>query len=367
MNKIPFVDLKAQYSEIKEEVNIAINNILDNTSFIMGKPVEEFENAFAAYCNAKNCIGVSSGTSALYIALKAIGIKEGDEVIVPSHTFIATAEAALELNAKVIFAEVDKETFTIDPNSIKEKITNNTKAIIPVHLYGQPCNMDPIIEIAKEHNLTIIEDCAQSHGAEYKGKKVPISTVGCFSFYPGKNLGAYGDAGAIVTNDEEIAEKARMLINHGRKKGDKYIHTILGTNHRIDALQAAILNVKLKHIDSWNEKRRNNAKIYNNLLKDTLPIPKEEEYAKHVYHLYVIKAKNRDKLRDFLKEKGISSGIHYPIPLHLQPALKDTENNLNITEDICKNIVSLPMFPELTEEQINYIAETIKEGIKNDI
>ncbi len=363
--KIPFVDLKAQYSSIKEEIDPVIKEILDNTNFIMGQPVEQFEKEFASYCNAKNCIGLSSGTSSLLVALKAAGIQQGDEVITTPHTFIATTEAITELNAKVKFVDIDKETYTINPELIEKAITEKTKAIIPVHLYGQSADMDPIINIAEKHNLTIIEDCAQAHGAEYKGKKVPVSSIGCFSFYPGKNLGAYGDAGAIITNDNEIAEKAAIIRDHGRKKGDKYIHTITGSNYRLDALQAAILRVKLKHLDEWTERRRNNAKTYNDLLKDIVTIPKEAEYAKHVYHLYVIRVKERDRLKTFLKEKGISTGIHYPTPLHLQPALKSLkykEGDFPITETTSKEILSLPMFPELTQEQIEHITQMINGG-----
>ncbi len=366
---IPFVDLKAQYNSIKEEIDVAIKNVLDNTAFIMGENVKNFEKEFASYCNAKNCIGVSSGTSALLIALKAAGIQQGDEVITTPHTFIATTEAITELNAKVKFADIDKETYTINPELIEKAITEKTKAIIPVHLYGQSADMDPIINIAEKHNLTIIEDCAQAHGAEYKGKKVPISKIGCFSFYPGKNLGAYGDAGAIVTNDDGIAEKARMLRDHGRKKGDKYIHTITGSNYRLDALQAAILRVKLKHLDEWTERRRNNAKTYNDLLKDIVVTPKEAEYAKHVYHLYVIRVKKRDETQTFLKEKGISTGIHYPKPLHLQPAYKNMgykEGDFPVTENISKDTLSLPMFPELSQEQISYIVDKINSCMKKE-
>ncbi len=365
MNKIPFVDLKAQYREIKEEIDDAVKDVLDNTAFIMGERVSNFEDRFAEYCNAKSCIGVSSGTSALLVALKAAGIKQGDEVITTPNTFIATTEAISELNAKVVFADIDRETYTIDPEKIKEKVTEKTKAIIPVHLYGQPADMDPIKEIAQENDLAIVEDCAQSHGAEYKGRKVPVSQIGCFSFYPGKNLGAYGDAGAIVTNDSEFAERAAMIRDHGRKKGEKYTHTIIGSNYRIDALQAAILNVKLKHLDEWIAKRRKNAQLYNDLLKDEVATPKEPEYSKHVYHLYVIRTKNRDNLQSQLKENQISTGIHYPIPLHLQPAYQDLhykEGDFRDTEESTKEILSLPMYPELTEEQIKFIAEKIKEA-----
>jgi len=368
MNNIPFVGLKAQYNSIKGEIDAAIKLTLDNTSFIMGETLRNFEKEFASYCNSKHCVGVSSGTSALSIALRAAGIKQGDEIITTPHTFIATVEAIEELNAKVKFVDIDEETYTLNPDKIKEEINEKTKAILPVHLYGQPANMSPIKEIAEENNLVVIEDCAQVHGSEYKGKKVPVSKIGCFSFYPGKNLGAYGDAGAIVTNDDDIKEKAEMLINHGRMKGEKYTHEIVGFNHRLDTLQASILSAKLKYLDEWTSKRRTNAKLYNGLLEGSVIVPKEAEYSKHVYHLYVVRVKNRDKLINFLKEKGISTGIHYPLPLHLQPSLQNLgykEGNFPITEAISKEILSLPMFPELSEEEIRYIAKMIKEGMEN--
>ncbi len=363
MNKIPLVDLKTQYNSIKGEIDAAIKLTLDNTSFIMGMALRDFEKEFTSYCNSRHCIGVGSGTSALSIALKAAGIKQGDEVITSPHTFIATAEAASELNAKVRFVDIDEETYTIDPHKIEEEISRETKAIIPVHLYGQPADMSHINEITEENNLAVIEDCAQAHGAEYKRKKVPINKIGCFSFYPSKNLGAYGDAGAIITNDERIKEKAEMLINHGRRKGGKYTHEIIGFNHGLDTLQASILRAKLKHLDEWISKRRSNAKLYNDLLGEKVIVPKEAEYSKHVYHLYVVRVKNRDKLISFLKEKGISTGIHYPLPLHLQPALQSLgykKGSFPITEKISKEVLSLPMFPELSEEEIGYISGEVK-------
>jgi len=363
VNKIPLVDLKAQYNSMKGEIDAAINLTLDSSSFIRGEALKNFEKEFASYCNSRHCIGVSSGTSALSIALRAAGIKKGDEVITSPHTFIATAEAAAELNAKVRFADIDGETYTIDPHKIKEEISKKTKAIIPVHLYGQPADMSHINEIAEENNLVVIEDCAQAHGAEYKGKKVPVNKIGCFSFYPSKNLGAYGDAGAIITNDDAIKEKAEMLVNHGRRKEEKYTHEIIGFNNGLDTLQASILRAKLKHLDEWISKRRDNAKLYNDLLGDEVVVPKEAEYSKHVYHLYVVRVKNRDKLMSFLKEKRISTGIHYPLPLHLQPALQSLDykkRSFPITETISKEVLSLPMFPELNREYIEYISGEVK-------
>lgn len=361
MNKIQFVDLKVQYKSIKEEMDKAIHEVLDNTDFIMGKNVDNFEKAFATFCNAKFCIGVSNGTTALELALRAAGIGPGDEVITVPNTFIATSEAITAVGASIKFIDVDPKTFSMEPTNIK--ISKKTKAILPVHLYGQPADMDPIIDIASKHKLIVIEDCAQAHGAEYKGKRVPVSTIGCFSFFPGKNLGAYGDAGAIVTNDSDIASKAAMLRNHGREKGEKYLSAIEGTNHRIDALQARILSVKLKYLDEWTLKRRKNALLYNKLLKGVIT-PYEAEYAKHVYHLYVIRTKKRDELKKYLESNGISCGIHYPVPLHLQPAYSRLglgKGSFSVTEKAAEEILSLPMFPELSEEEISYIAEKVNE------
>ena len=362
---IPFVDLKAQYDSIKDEIDEAIQNVLNTTSFIMGEELKKFEEEFAQFCDVKYAIGVANGSDALILALKACGIGKGDEVITVPHTFIATTEAISNVGGKVVFVDIDPKTFTIDVSKIEEKITGKTKAIIPVHLYGQPADMDPIIELAKKHNLKIIEDAAQAHGAEYKGKKVgSIGEVGCFSFYPGKNLGAYGDAGMVTTDNDEIAEKVKLLRNHGRIT-KKYEHEIEGYSSRLDNLQAAILRVKLRHLNKWNESRRENAKKYNELLNNIggITTPYEADYAKHVYHLYVIKTEGRDKLREELKFKGISTGIHYPIPLHLQPAynyLGYKRGDFSVTEEYSQKILSLPMFAELTDDQIEEIVDIIK-------
>ncbi|MHC2995807.1 MAG: DegT/DnrJ/EryC1/StrS family aminotransferase [Candidatus Atribacteria bacterium] len=362
---IPFVDLKAQYNSIKDEIDEAIQNVLNNTSFIMGNELKKFEVEFARFCDVKYAVGVANGSDALFLALRACGIGEGDEVITVPHTFISTSEAISNVGGKVVFVDIDPKTYTIDVSKIEEKINEKTKAIIPVHLYGQPADMDPIMKLAKKHNLKIIEDAAQAHGAEYKGKKVgSIGDVACFSFYPGKNLGAYGDAGMVVTNNDEIAEKIKLLRNHGRIT-KKYEHEIEGYSSRLDNLQAAILRVKLRHLDIWNESRRRNAKKYNELLSSISGIiaPYEADYAKHIYHLYVIRAEGRDELREELKSKGIATGIHYPIPLHLQPAynyLGYKEGDFPITERCSQKILSLPMFAELTGEQIDKIVELIK-------
>jgi len=361
---IPFVDLKAQYDSIKDEMDEAIQRVLNTTSFIMGEELIKFEKEFALFCNAKYAIGVANGSDALILALRACGIGEDDEVITVPHTFIATTEAITHVGGKVVFVDIDPKTYIIDVSKIEEKINEKTKAIIPVHLYGQPADMDPIIELAKKYNLKAIEDAAQAHGAEYKGKKVgSIGDVACFSFYPGKNLGAYGDAGMITTNSEEIAKKVKLLRNHGRIT-KKYEHEIEGYSSRLDNLQAAILRVKLKYLNNWNDSRRDNAKKYNELLNNTAGIitPYEADYAKHVYHLYVIRTEDRDKLREELKSKGVATGIHYPIPLHLQPAysyLGYKKGDFPVTDKFSQKILSLPMYAELRENQIMEIVKSI--------
>lgn len=364
--KIPLVNLKAQHNAIKGEMDAVIADIVENSAFIGGKYLKEFESNFASYCGAKHCVGTASGTSALYLALKASGIKEGDEIITTPYTFIATVGAITDCGAKVKFADVDQD-YLIDTNKIKSLITDKTKAIVPVHLYGQHANMDRIFEIAKENNLLVIEDAAQAHGAEYNGKKSPLQGTCIYSFYPAKNLGAIGDAGCIVTNDDEVAEKARLLLNHGRST--KYEHRVHGSNYRLDALQAAILNIKLKYLDKWVAQRRKNAQIYNNLLNNIVTTPKEKPYNKHAYHLYVIRTKNRDKLREFLSKHEIDSGVHYPIPLHLQPVyqyLGHKQGDFPLSEEFSNEVLSLPMCPELTEEQISFICEKIKEFSQNE-
>ena len=312
--KIPFVDLNAQYYSIKEEIDEAISSVIQDSAFIGGQYAKKFEQNFANYIGVKNSIGVGNGTDALYIALKALEISEGDEVITVANTFIATPEAITMTGASVVFVDCDKETFNIDVDKINNTISPKTRAIIPVHLYGQPADMDRIKNIAKKRNLYVVEDAAQAHGAEYKGLRVgTISDIACFSFFPGKNLGAYGDAGAIVTNNDGLARKARMFANHGRLK--KYNHEFEGTNSRLDGLQAAILDVKLKYLDKWIERRRTIAKMYDAALKDIVITPCVLPDVKHVYHLYVIRIKNRDMVKELLAEKGIATGIDYPIPL----------------------------------------------------
>jgi dTDP-4-amino-4,6-dideoxygalactose transaminase len=362
---IQLVDLKAQYLTIKEEVDAVISDVLTKTAFIGGAYVKDFEDAFAAFCGAKYCVGVANGTDALFVTIKCMGIGSGDEVIVPANTFIATAEAVTQAGARVVFADIDPKTYNIDAAKLEGKITKKTKAIIPVHLYGQPADMDAILALAKKYNLKIIEDSAQAHGAAYKGRTIgSMGDAACFSFYPGKNLGAYGDAGAVVTNDQGLANEVRMFANHGRL--DKYDHKLEGVNSRLDALQAAILGVKLKHLAAWSEARRTNAYAYNRLLEGAgVVTPYEIDGVKAVYHLYVIRVpkEQRAKLQAHLQEKGISTGIHYPIALPNLKAyayLNHTGADFPEATKASQEILSLPMYPELKDGDIQYISEAIK-------
>jgi dTDP-4-amino-4,6-dideoxygalactose transaminase len=367
--QIPLVDLKRQYESIKDEIDEAIFKVINKADFILGDELKLFEEEFASYCQVKYAVGVSSGTAALYLALRASGVERGDEVITTPNTFIGTTEAITQAGAKPVFVDVDELTYNIDSAKIEEKVTERTKAIIPVHLYGQPADMDPINAIAKKYNLKVIEDACQAHGAEYKGKRTGgLADVACFSFYPGKNLGAYGEGGMVVTDDERIAEKVRLLRDHGRK--EKYEHIIEGFNYRMDTIQAAILRVKLRRLDEWNNTRRRLASIYNELLENVkgMITPKEADYAKHIYHLYVIRSKARDSLQKYLKSYGVSTGIHYPIPLHLQKAyqyLGYKEGDFPIVESYTKEALSLPIFPELEEEEIERVTQLIKEFNKD--
>jgi len=361
---IPFIDLKREYAEICEELTQAVQRVLKSGWFILGEEVKKFEEEFSKYNGTKYGIGVNSGSDALFLALKALGIGKGDEVITVSHTFISTVDAIARNGAKPVFIDIDPDTYCIDVAKIEERITNKTRAILPVHLYGHPADIEPIMEIAKKYNLFVIEDACQAHGAEYKGKKVgSIGDIGCFSFYPIKNLGAYGDGGMVVTNNEELAEKLRMLRNYGRPK--KYYHDFVGVNSRLDEIQAAILCVKLKYLDEWNKKRRRVAKLYREFLGNSnVFVPVEKEYAKHVYHLYVIRSEKRNALREHLQKEGVQTQIHYPIPIHKQKAYSNLGIvHFPITEKICDEILSLPMHPFLREDEISTIAEDIKNAI----
>ena len=371
---IPFLDLKSQYNSIKDEVNPAIQEVLDNTAYVLGAAVSNFEAEFAKAHNVKYCSGVSSGTDGNHTVLWALGIMRGDEVIVPANTFIATAWGATLCGAKPVFVDCDPVSYNIDPTKIEEAITPRTKAIVAVHLYGQPADMDAINKIAKKYNVHVVEDCAQAHLAEYKGLKVGSQgEAASFSFYPGKNLGAYGEAGAVVTNDENLAIKFKMIRDHGAKL--KYYHDTFGHNYRMEGIQGAVLGIKLKHLPEWTEKRRSVAEKYNRLLADIkeIKLPKEMPYAKHVYHLYVIRVGNgtddnlRDELAQYLKENGISTGLHYPIPLHLQKCFEDLgyrKGDFPVTEQLADTCLSLPMYPELTEKQIVKVADEIKSFFK---
>jgi len=359
---VPFVDLKIQYSQIKEEIQKEVNTIFDNTAFILGDVVKNFEKRFANYCNVKYCVAVGSGTAALQLSLLALGIGKGDEVITVANTFFATAEAISLVGAMPVFVDIDEKTYNIDVTKIDEKITKRTKAIIPVHLYGQPALMAAIQELAEYYNLHVIEDACQAHGAEIYNLKVgSMSDIAAFSFYPGKNLGAYGEGGAITTDNQEWAKKIQALRNHG--SDEKYIHNYIGLNSRMSGLQGAILGVKLKYLDNWLDLRIQHAKLYDKLLKNSeVIIPYKLEGTKHVYHLYVIRTKERDKLQNLLHLNGVATGIHYPIPIHLQKAYKHLNYKLGdfpITKKVSKEILSLPMYPELTDKQIEYVCSII--------
>jgi dTDP-4-amino-4,6-dideoxygalactose transaminase len=361
---IPMNDFRLQYSSIKEEVDKAISDVLESGWYILGENVRAFEKEFAAYCGAKFGVGVGNGLEALQLALLAYDVGDGDEVITVANTAVATALAISLTGAVPVFVDIDPETYAMDVTHIDEKITNKTKAILPVHLFGHPVDMDPLVEIAASNNLLVIEDACQAHGTEYKGKKAgTLGHAGCFSFYPTKNLGAYGDGGMIVTDNEKIAEKLYSLRNYGQKT--RYVHLLKGINSRLDEVQAAILRVKLKHLDEWNEKRREYARLYNQLLQETEAIcPIEKDYARHVYYLYVIRSRKRDKLQSFLEAKGITTLIHYPIPIHLQKAYEDLgikRGALPKTEKVADEILSLPIYPELKKNQIEEVTDSIKE------
>ncbi|MGD0995608.1 MAG: DegT/DnrJ/EryC1/StrS family aminotransferase [Candidatus Bathyarchaeia archaeon] len=361
---IPFVDLKSEYSEVGEEVSQCIQRVLKSGLFILGDELEKFEIEFSKYIGTKYGIGVNSGSDALLIALNALGVGKGDEVITVAHTFISTVDAITRNGAKPVFVDIDPETYTIDVTQVKSKISSKTKAILPVHLYGHPADMKPLMDIAAEYGLFVIEDACQAHGSEYQKTKLgAIGHVGCFSFYPTKNLGAYGDAGIITTNNQELAYKIKKTRNYGQSK--KYYHDFMGVNSRLDEMQAAILRTKLRYLDNWNEKRRKLAKLYSELLKNTAVVtPIEKEYAKHVYHLYVVRHKERDKLQQYLLNHGVQTLIHYPIPVHLQEAYK-INDKLPVTERICSEILSLPMFPWLRESEVEYISENVKQYFRS--
>jgi dTDP-4-amino-4,6-dideoxygalactose transaminase len=362
---IPLVDLRAQYESIKEEIDTAIAAVLRDTAFIGGRFVREFEDAFARYCGTTSCVGVANGTDALFVALRTVGVGPGDEVITAANSFIATSEAITMAGARAVFVDIDPKTYNIDVAQIAEKITPRTKAIVPVHLYGQPADMDPLLVLARKHGIRVIGDAAQAHGAFYKGQPVAkCADITCFSFYPGKNLGAYGDAGALVTDNDEWAANARMLANHGRTK--KYDHEFEGVNSRLDGLQAAVLSVKLRHLDEWTERRRTIANGYNQALRNAgVVTPSELENVKAVYHLYVVRVPDgrRDALQRRLKACGIHTGIHYPIALPFLNAYRSLGHRGSDFPESRKasgEILSMPMFPEMTAEQLECVTEQVR-------
>ena len=366
-SKIPFVDLATQYASIASEVNPAIQSVIESCAFILGPEVKKFEEEFAAFCDVQYAISVDSGTAAIELALRAFDIGPGDEVIAPANTFIATVLPITQLGAKPVLVDHHPETYTIDVEKIEAAITDKTRVIIPVHLYGQPADMDAIMDIARRHNLIVIEDACQAHGTRYKGRRVGgIGDAAAFSFYPGKNLGAYGDGGMVVTNNAQTADRLMMLRNYGQRK--KYLHEQIGYNHRLDSVQAAVLRVKLKYLDGWNEARRQHAGLYSSLLADLgVHPPVVPEYSEPVWHLYVIRVEDRDGFQAFLAEHKIDTGIHYPIPIHLQPAYQSLgykPGDFPVTEAYADKLVSLPMYAELTDEMISYVVSVTRDFLK---
>ena len=357
---VAFSKFDAMHNELKSEITNAINEVVESNYFIGGPHLKSFEENFAKYIGVKHCVGVGNGLEGIEMCLKAVGVSEGDEVIIPSHTYIATALAVSYVGATPIFVDVDPKTANIDPSKIEGKITSKTKAIIAVHLYGQCADMDPILDVAKSHNLKVIEDAAQAHGATYKGRKAgSFGDMAEFSFYPGKNLGAFGDAGCVVTNDEELAKKARMYGNYGSSK--KYVHELKGYNSRLDELQAAILDVKLKNLDKWNAYRNKVAERYLSEIKNDkviLPCVKEDNY--HVWHLFVIRVDDRENFMNYLEENGIHTLIHYPTAIHKQPAYSEYKDlELPVAEELARTVVSLPMYYGITDEEVSHVIDCI--------
>jgi dTDP-4-amino-4,6-dideoxygalactose transaminase len=355
---VPFVDLKAQHDLLEQELNEAIQRVMTRSWFILGAELEAFEAEFAIYCGVKHCVGVGSGTEALHLALRACGVGPGHEVITASHSFIATALAITWTGATPVFVDIDSENYTVDPAEIAHAITPKTRAILPVHLYGQCADMDPILAVAGEHNLYVVEDAAQAHGSFYKGKKAgTMGHLGCFSFYPAKNLGACGDAGAVVTSDSQLDKKLRMLRNYGQSS--KYHHETMGFNSRLDELQAAILRTKLPHLDAWNESRRNAGECYLSTLEKRFSPPKTKVGCVPNYHLFVIQSDDRESLQQYLRGHAIETLMHYPVPIHRQTAFRDLPHrdcDLFVTERIAQRVLSLPMFPTISGEQLAHVS-----------
>src|SRR5579872_3469117 len=361
--QVPYLDLKAQYRSIKAEIDAAVSGVLESCQFVLGHEVANFEQEFAAYCGASECIGLNSGTSALHLALLAAGVGPGDEVITVPFTFVASVAAVLYAGARPVLVDIDPRSFTMDPAAIESAITPRTKVILPVHLYGQTANMDPILEIARRHNLIVIEDAAQAHGAKYKGRPTgSIGDIGCFSFYPAKNLGAYGEGGAVTTNNPNYAKQIRRLRDWGQE--GKYRHVLRGFNYRMEGFQGAILRVKLRHLEKWTERRRAIAQTYNQLLSDmNVETPAEMPWARHVYHVYSVRSKERDALQAALLAEGIQTAVHYALPAHLQPAYADlgySKGDLPESEKAAEEVLALPVYPELTDAQVRLVAQAIE-------
>ncbi|MBK8780788.1 MAG: DegT/DnrJ/EryC1/StrS family aminotransferase [Anaerolineales bacterium] len=362
MEDIPVIDLKKQYESIRPELDDAIARVLAKGSFILGAEVTAFEKEFAEYCGVSHAVGVASGTEALQLALLACGVGENDEVLTTAHTAVATVSAIEATGARPVLVDIDPARYALDPNLLEKSITPRTRAIIPVHLYGCPVDMNPVIQFARKKNLFVVEDCSQAHGALYEGRKVgSLGDIAAFSFYPTKNLGAFGDGGAVVTDNAELAERVRLLRQYGWK--EHYISSVKGINSRLDELQAAILRVKLRHLDDWNLRRRELANLYFELLADTeLVLPTLSENSLHVFHQFVVRHPQRDALKEYLKERGIHSLIHYPMPIHLQPAYAElgySAGSLPNTELASREVLSLPLYPELTEEQIRWVCQNV--------
>jgi len=371
--RVPYLDLKAQYQSIKPEIDAAISRVLESGQFVLGPEVAAFEQEFAAYCGATECIALNSGTSALHLALLAAGVGPGDEVITVPFTFVASVAAVIYAGARPVLVDIDPRSFTMDPSVIEAAITPRTKAILPVHLYGQPADMAPIMEVAQRHGLVVIEDAAQAHGAKYDGAKYkarPVGSIGdmaCFSFYPGKNLGAYGEAGAVTTSNPEYANTIRLLRDWGQDR--KYHHILRGFNYRIEGIQGAILRVKLRHLDQWTEARRAVVRQYNELLLDSgVETPVEMPWARHVYHVYTLRVEDRDGLHAALQADGIQTGIHYPVPAHLQPAYADLGYGRGAfprSEKAAEHVLSLPLYPELSFQAIADVAGAVRKAVAN--
>jgi dTDP-4-amino-4,6-dideoxygalactose transaminase len=365
-DRLPLVDLRAQHASIAAEVQAALDRVISNTDFILGADVAGFETEFAQYCEAAHCVGLDSGMSALELGMRAMGIGPGDEVITPAGSFIASSSAISFTGATPVWVDVDARTYNIDPDLIEAAITPRTRAIMAVHLYGQPADMDRILDIGRRHGLPVIEDACQSHGARYKGRRTgSMGVFAAFSFYPAKNLGAYGDAGALTTNDAELAEKVRMMRNYGQRA--KYDHVYLAWNRRLDTIQAAVLRVKLRHLDGWNQARRTVASLYAELLQESgAGLPYASADSEHVYHLYVVRVEERERVQRELAAGGVSTGIHYPVPIHLQEAYRGTgfgRGSFPVTESAAERVLSLPMYPELTEAGVRRVAAALAQAV----